>query len=113
VETKREGKSDMSKLEKAFTVLTLMGSWITAARAYSAGETALVAVCLVLSLVEYQWWRHRKLEEDHKELKESLKGLAKSHNRTAGALMSLLNILMPDVVEKYSSVEKESSETTH
>jgi len=103
----------MSKLEKAFTVLIILGSWIMASRAYSAGETTLTIVYLVLSLVEFQWWCYRKLEEDHKELKESLKDLAKSHNRTAGALRSLLNILMPDVVEKYSSVEKESPETTH
>lgn len=62
----------MSKLEKAFTVLTLMGSWILAAQAYFAGETTLTIVYLVLSLVEFQWWRHRKLEEDHKELKDIL-----------------------------------------
>ena len=62
----------MSKLEKAFTVLILLGSWIMAARCYSIGETTLAAVCLVLSLVEFQWWCHRKLEEDHKELKEIL-----------------------------------------
>ena len=62
----------MSKLEKAFTVLIILGSWIMASRSYSAGETTLTIVYLVLSLVEFQRWCYRKLEEDHKELEEIL-----------------------------------------
>ncbi len=88
----------MGKLEKAFTVLIILGSCIMAARCYSAGETTLTIVYFVLSLVEFHWWCFRKLEEDHNELKK--------------ILWETIYKKLTEVDEVEEVVE-ESSETTH